>query len=239
MNETAQHTLAARLTEAMTAARLNQRQLAERVTQLSGERLSQVAIQKIKSGKTARSKRLPDIAQALGVTVEWLARGQQELSSSTSMISVTGAGELAPHLDVGRWAVKWGSVQVTGIARLNDDGSFVLVSISDEPAGVLKVSSPDPNAYALRVLGDSLSPRIRHGEYVLVEPGHPPVEMEEVVVILTDGRRMVRIYVGLQDGFYRLDPINQNGLPMHIDVDLVAAVHYVGGILKPSRFLHL
>jgi hypothetical protein len=40
--------------------------------------------------------------------------------------------------------------------------------------GLRRYPSRDPNAYALRVKGDSMRPRIKPGEFVLVEPNTPP-----------------------------------------------------------------
>lgn len=59
-----------RILERRTALGLSQAQLAEK----SG--VSQVTIQHLESGRNSTSKKLLDIARALGVTAEWLASGE-------------------------------------------------------------------------------------------------------------------------------------------------------------------
>lgn len=60
-----------RIHQRRTALGLSQQQLAER----SG--VSQVTIQHLESGRNATSKKLLEIARALGVTAEWLGSGQE------------------------------------------------------------------------------------------------------------------------------------------------------------------
>lgn len=238
MKTTAPPTLAERLNNAMKARNLKQRQLSELVTELSGSPISQVAIQKITSGKTQHSKRLTDIARALNVSAEWLAHGCSPFPPSGTTLSPDGDSiGGGANTDREELKIKWGTVPVVGTAQLGGDGYF-----EDEgyPAGhgsgVLRIQSNDPDAYGLRLLGDSMQPRIMHGEFVLVEPNTPPVLHEEVLVKTTDGRKMIKIFAQLADGYYRFDSINHDHPPMHFRVDEIESVHYVAGILKKSRF---
>lgn len=238
MKKTPTPTLAQRLGNAMRERNLTQRQLSELVTSLSGSPISQVAIQKITCGKTQHTKRLTDIARALNVSAEWLAHGCSPFppSGTTLSLEVDSTGEVG-NTDKEELKIRWGTVPVVGTAQLGDDGYF-----EDEgyPAGhgsgVLRIQSSDPDAYGLRLLGDSMQPRIMHGEFVLVEPNTPPVLYEEVLVKTVDGRKMIKIFAQLADGFYRFDSINHDHPPIHLRVDQVESVHYVAGILKKSRF---
>lgn len=235
MKKTDAPTLAERLNNAMKARNLKQRQLSELVTELSGAPISQVAIQKITSGKTQHSKRLTDIARALNVSAEWLAHGCSPFPPDGTTLFLE-SGELG-NTDKEERKIRWGTVPVVGTAQLGDDGYF-----EDEGypvghgSGILRIQSSDPDAYGLRLLGDSMQPRIMHGEFVLVEPNTPPVLYEEVLVKTVDGRKMIKIFAQLADGFYRFDSINHDHPPLHLRVDQVETVHYVAGILKKSRF---
>ena len=60
-----------RILERRTALGLSQQQLADKAG------VSQVTIQHLESGRNATSKKLLEIARALGVTVEWLASGKE------------------------------------------------------------------------------------------------------------------------------------------------------------------
>ena len=134
-------------------------------------------------------------------------------------------------------AVAEGTVPVVGKAMLGTDGYFEAM---DYPAGSgdgrLLISSTDPNAYGLRVVGTSMAPRIKNGEFVLVEPNHSYVSGDEVLVKTIDGKAMIKEYMYCRDGLFRFDSVNPGNEPIYLPVDQVEKVHYVGGILKSSRF---
>lgn len=135
--------------------------------------------------------------------------------------------------------IKPGRVPVVGSAKLGTDGYFEAL---DFPAGhgdgYLLIHSDDPDAYGLKVNGDSMHPRIKNGEYVLIEPSKAYVTGDEVMVQTVDGRSMIKEFIYLRDGVYRFDSVNQDHGPLHLNQDIVTKVHLVGGILKSSRFAH-
>lgn len=65
-----------------------------------------------------------------------------------------------------------------------------------------------PNCYALRVRGDSMSPRIKHREIIVIDPDHHLKEGDEVVVHLCDGRQMVKVFLYERAGEISLGSIN-------------------------------
>lgn len=134
-------------------------------------------------------------------------------------------------------AVAEGTVPVVGKAMLGTDGYFEEM---DYPTGSgdgrLLISSTDPNAYGLRVVGTSMAPRIKNGEFVLVEPNHRYMSGDEVLVKTIDGKAMIKEYMYCRDGLFRFDSVNPGNEPIYLPVDQVEKVHYVGGILKSSRF---
>ncbi|ATE76607.1 XRE family transcriptional regulator [Pseudomonas frederiksbergensis] len=134
---------------------------------------------------------------------------------------------------------KEGAVPVVGTAKLGMDGYFEALDFPvGHGDGYLHIYSDDPNAYGLRVIGDSMHPRIKSGEYVLIEPNKIYVTGDEVMVQTQDGRSMIKEFIYLRDGVYRFDSVNQDHSPLHLDQHDVSKVHLVGGILKSSRFAH-
>lgn len=81
-------------------------------------------------------------------------------------------------------------------------------------------------------------PRIKNGEFVLVEPNKSFYSGDEVMVRTTTGRTMIKEFIYLRDGMYRLDSVNAEHNSIHIAESDVLEIHLVGGILKSSRFLH-
>lgn len=134
---------------------------------------------------------------------------------------------------------KEGTVPVVGSAKLGSLGSFETTDMVSEDIGdgALRIHSDDPNAYGLRIVGDSMHPRIKNGEFVLIEPNMPYTSGDEVMIRTTDGRAMIKEYIYLRDGMYRLDSVNA-AAPLHLAEADVKQIHLVGGILKSSRFLH-
>lgn len=232
--------MAERLKTAMAARNLSGAQLSKLVSAACGSPISQVAIQKITSGKTLHSKRLPDIAKTLGVSVEWLAFGESSSrnpESSTTLVAVRDTTAQSSNTDMEERKLKKGLIPVVGTYQLGSDGYFTAVtSPAGHQTGNLHLHSDDPDAYGIRLLGDSMSPRIKHGEYVVVEPNQRLVEHEEVLVIMVDGRQMIRLFSGLKDGFYRFESINEKHGPIHIAADAIDKIHYVAGILKGTRY---
>ncbi|TBU76820.1 phage repressor protein [Pseudomonas daroniae] len=163
------------------------------------------------------------LAPALGVSIAEL------VGSEARPVPV------ADTLDVGH--ARGGAVPVVGHAQLGTHGYFEEIDFPvGHGDGYLRIYSDDPNAYGLRVSGDSMHPRIKNGEYVLIEPNKPFHAGDEVMVRTQDGQAMIKEYIYLRDGMYRFDSVNQNHPPIHIPQDKVSKIHLVGGILKSSRF---
>lgn len=134
---------------------------------------------------------------------------------------------------------KAGSVPVVGTAQLGNEGYFEALDFPPGHGdGYLNIYSDDPDAYGLKVTGDSMLPRIKNGEYVLIEPNKNYFSGDEVVVRTTSGRTMIKEFIYLRDGMYRFDSVNAEHSPIHISASEVMEIHLVGGILKSSRFLH-
>jgi phage repressor protein C with HTH and peptisase S24 domain len=102
--------------------------------------------------------------------------------------------------------------------------------------GHLAVSSKDPNAYALRVMGSSMTPRIKNGEFVLVEPNLPYASGDDVLIRTKNGRAMIKEFIYLCDGQYRFDSYGPGHDPIYINESEVEKVHFVGGIFKSYRY---
>ncbi|SDJ60396.1 XRE family transcriptional regulator [Pseudomonas indica] len=190
--------------------------------------------------KNLRQPNLDDlqkIARALELSVAELLGSYAVPGSGTPGIAEpTGRYGLTPDAT---GAVKEGTVPVVGKAQLGDNGYFEAMDFPPGHGdGFLQIHSDDPNAYGLRVVGDSMHPRIKNGEFVLVEPNKPFFSGDEVMVKTRDGRSMIKEFIYLRDGMYRLDSVNAEHGSIHIPEPDVEKIHLVGGILKSSRFVY-
>lgn len=136
--------------------------------------------------------------------------------------------------------VKDGIVPVVGMAQLGTNGYFEALDFPvGHGDGYVRIYSDDPNAYALKVVGDSMEPRIRSGEYVLIEPNRGYLAGDEVLVKTSCGQSMIKVFMFCRDGQVRLLSVNDAHIPLTIAETAIELIHPVGAILKASRYVEL
>ncbi|WP_216668967.1 S24 family peptidase [Paraburkholderia xenovorans] len=167
------------------------------------------------------------IQNTYGVNSVWLLKGKGDPG-----VAVRYADAFDPITDL-----KWRGAPVVGFAQLGDNGHFVDI---EYPVGYGDgfVASPteDKDAYALRCVGDSMRPRIKDREFVVVEPNHVIEPGDEVLVKSKDGRVMVKEFLYERAGRVHLISVNETHAPIAIDKDNIEKMHYVGWIAKPSAW---
>ncbi len=100
--------------------------------------------------------------------------------------------------------------------------------------GYLRWPSSDEEVYALKCVGDSMMPRIKEGEFVIIEPNHNFHPGDEVLVVTHNGEVMVKTFLFERDGFYHLLPVNEDHAPIRLAKSDVAKMQYVAGIAKST-----
>ncbi|WP_421174142.1 LexA family transcriptional regulator [Aeromonas enteropelogenes] len=170
-----------------------------------------------------RQEKMNALAKYLNVDVVWLQHGTGINKEQDKNEPLAYAGN-----------PKHGLVRVIGEAILGIDGA---VAMTEERDGWLKIYSDDPDAFGLRVKGDSMWPRIKSGEYVLIEPNTKVCAGDEVFVRTVEGHNMIKVLGYERDGEYQFTSINQDHRPITLPYDEVVAVEFVAGILKQSRHL--
>jgi phage repressor protein C with HTH and peptisase S24 domain len=160
-----------------------------------------------------RSKYAPQLATALGVSVGELYGTAGEIGSppagSEHMARVPVVGDVQAGAD--------GYLEEYGYPV--GHGSHYVVH-----------RTTDRNAYGVRVRGDSMRPRIKRGEVIVVEPARPYEAGDDVIVKLKDGRKMVKEFLYRRDGEITLKSVNQDFQNITISVEDVEAVHAVAAI---------
>jgi phage repressor protein C with HTH and peptisase S24 domain len=220
------NTLADRMNVRMTELSLTQEELAKLAN------VSQSAIHKLCSGKAKQSRKLLEIAAALKVQPQWLATGDfpKYLGMDESGYENIHVGLRVPVI-----SKKPNRVPVVGTAQLGDDGYWAEI---DAPVGdgdgFVKFESSDANAYAVRCRGASMMPRIRDGEFVILEPNRNPIPGDDVLVRHRDGRVMVKRFLYERDGMIHLLSINEAYPPHAFPLQEVELFHPVGGISMKS-----
>lgn len=188
------------------------------------------------------------LADFLKVRAEWLEHGVEPKHSKFMTPEMTREAirlaalslENAGNVEGGPLAVKDGLVPVVGMAQLGTDGYFEAM---DYPVGhgdgYIRISSDDPNAYALKVVGNSMEPRIRSGEFVIIEPNKPYVAGDEVLVRTIQGQSMIKVFMYARDGMVRLLSVNDAHPPLTIAEVDIEKIHFMGAISKSTRYVEL
>lgn len=212
----------ARLFAARTHAKLKQAQLAEAV----GMGQSSLAgLEKNGQGSAYTTQ----LALRCGVRPEWLATGEGPMVSggtASATLADTPAVEVedAPRL---RARVK---VPLVGEVKGGNDG---YLEETQYPVGIgegfILYPTSDEQAYALRVRGDSMHPRYRHGEFVVVEPSHEPQPGDDVVVRCHDGRKLLKEFGWKRSDEVQLRSINDGFEPTTLPLSEIASMHLVAG----------
>ncbi|QEA10871.1 CI protein [Bordetella phage vB_BbrS_PHB09] len=165
--------------------------------------------------------------------LEDAARRAHEISAPTDTHRHLAA-EPAPEY-VGRPAPAR-LLPVVGMAQLGENGYYEELAYPDGHGdGYILHASTDPEAYVLRVRGDSMKPAIRNGWYVVVEPNSEVEPGEYVALQLADGRKMVKELIVRRRGG-DIEVLSVNGeVRMSLHADQVERLHAIGAIVPPSK----
>lgn len=180
------------------------------------------------SGASAfpESKNLVRAAEVLCVDPKYLQFGDGPIDAYANVpdaaVLMTRSGELR-------------AVPIIGfaIATPGEDGYFD--DMGFPPGGgeaYLPWPTRDPHAYALRVKGDSMQPRIRPGQIIVVEPSMPVSNLDDVVVRTTAGRKMVKQLLNRRAGEVTLGSINQAHRQLTISLEEIESIHFVAAIVS-------
>ncbi len=180
--------LAQRLKQSRGQARISQRELAKR----SG--LSQQLISKLENGLVESTTEVFRLAEILRVDVRWLATGKGDAQGGENIAAgpaITAYVPLISWVAAGSWR-----------------------DVADPyPPGMGEVLVPvtcrtGPNAYALRVQGDSMEPVFPNGSIIIIDPAVEPRQGSFVVVRLDEAEQATFKQMVIDGGTRYLKPLN-------------------------------
>lgn len=211
-------TIAERIQYVLEQSKISKAEIARRC-----EVSSQAVTGWIKTGRISK-KCMYILSKSTGFNSDWISTGMGPERAAASSNTV--------HEETRLYGA---SIPVVGIAQLGpdgfwDDGQYP----QGHGDGVVVWPSGDEDAYSLQCKGESMSPRIRHGEYVVVEPNHVIIPGDEVRVKTIDGQSMIKIFLYERDGRVHLDSVNNHFGQTIIDRDQIDKFHYVAGIAKAA-----
>lgn len=159
-----------RMMEAMYKRELSQSDLARATG------LTQGAINQIISGKTRKSKYAPDIARALGVSLEWL-NGEDVPSGIRGTVEHVDFVQLT-ELDIG-----YGMGGGTFIEEHADHNPRVF-----DPSWLREITQSQPELlFVARGIGDSMMPTLLDNDTLIVDRGQRRISQQDRIWAITYG----------------------------------------------------
>lgn len=219
-----------RIKKARESSGISQKELSARL------HISRSAVSQWESSesKGLKPENLVAVARILGVSVEWLVTGRD---LKQSVISTREPRGDYVTLEPGPDLPPFHRTPVVGLAQLGPDGYYDAI---EYPVGFgdgyLDVPTRDPNAYALKVRGDSMFPAIRDGWYVVIEPNRDHHPGDFVMVKTFDGRCMIKELLHERNGEIVLGNVNGNYGRLTLEREQVEKISLVGGIYPPSKY---
>ena len=198
-------------------------------------------ISALENRDSGRSKYATAIAQGLRMTVEMLENENHDydIHNLLSAPAPASADLLTSEVGDAVPIKRFRKIPVVGEVKGGDDGFLeetqYPVGFGD---GYVEYPTTDPNAYAVRVRGDSMHPRYRAGEFVVVEPNIEAQEGDDVVVICANGRKMLKQLNWRRDGEVQLLSVNNGYAPVTLQCSEITAIALVAGRVRRSGLMH-
>lgn len=161
--------LAARLKQRLGEQGMSQRELADRIN------MSHVAISKLASGKTETSRKIMDIAEVLGCSVEWLLNGTPESARSRDNVLIP---LLSATLSAGPGAYS------------ETDDVIDWIPICKE--WLLDNNLQKDSIKAVTVVGDSMLSRLHDGDTILIDTSSTQPVSGKIYAISVDNELKVK-----------------------------------------------
>jgi len=173
------------------------------------------------------------VCKLLGIHSEWLIDGVGPRYDSVPDDYLNPSDtEPGPEI-VGRPRL----LPVVGRCQAGPDG---LLLIDDYPTGhgegIVEYWAKCDNAYALRIRGESMSPRYLPGEFVAVDPCTEVFPNQEVILLLKDQRRLIKRLLWIRDGQASFESINKDFQNITFELDEIEGMHRVMGRVPPEAF---
>src|SRR5574343_1279526 len=145
----------------------------DELVKISG--VKQGTISKIERGSQNSSGFDAELAYALDIEAMWLKTGDQKFAPD--WLTGTEKKHIQDYnAEYARPLGQFRQIPVVGNAQLGDNGNWHDLDYpTGHGDGYINYPSKDDQAYALRCIGDSMRPRIKNGEFVIVEPNNEAI----------------------------------------------------------------
>ncbi|GAA0623478.1 helix-turn-helix domain-containing protein [Thalassospira tepidiphila] len=204
----------------MQRAGLNESELARKVG------LKPQTINSITRGITQRSRSMPEIAEALGVSLDWLLRGSGEPATNHDAFAMEDEPMTWPEPVMKEDLPIRGSVDgmSDGVKLTKHQGRDDIQGYTFRPRPLLG----NRHAFAVYANGEAMAPRYLPGEVLWIVPGLPLKPRRNVLIEMNDGTAIVRQLVSFSSADIVVRTLTPD-VESHLSRDDVRHVHTVAG----------
>lgn len=137
-------------------------------------------------------KNLESISKETGVRIEWLEYGVGNKYDSLSAAQGSSTnGRIIP---------------IRGMAKMGHGGYYE--ELANGELGFVEIQTSDPNAFALKAVGDSMSPAIKNGVIVVCNTQWTAKKGDDVAICKTNYEKLIKEFISDQDGIVELKSVN-------------------------------
>lgn len=242
--------LSGRIKQIRIMAELSQEKFAEAIGEVEGVKVTRGAVGNWEHGGGISRANLTAISDVFGVTLDWLEKQKgpgpskelvmsraKNLTNVKSIMSSTRQSASAPENLVHN-AELGGAININrklpilGYAMAGDDGVLIFeqgrsFGETDCPPKLNSV----PDAYAAKVVGDSMLDRYEHGEVVYVNPWATPRKGQYVIAQISRGegepyRGYIKRFISHDSTSLKLEQLNPKKL-LTFPASQVRSVHLI------------
>lgn len=170
----------------------------------------------------------------------WLSnRREADIYTIAKLLERLGIVDVVLHTDAtisltsGIFDTNAPQLKVSAALKFRGQDIGEKLTLEDELS--LRYFSQDARAYAVRIDGEKLEPRIVSGEYIVIEPGAKLQSYDEVLIKLKDGRYMIRVLLTGRNNEWRYADPNTMQQDNEFDPNQIETMEYIAAIIKPPR----
>ena len=178
------------------------------------------------------STKLPDIIDKFkdyGASMEWLLMGNPEFDPENPHNR-----RISDELERSQITIELKKITVIGSILFHDDGGFSELNTSTSGFVVFPIRSS--HACAILCCGEGISPRVRHGEFIIIDKEAKAENGDDVLIMSKAGTYLLKDFLYEKDDFYYVISIN-NSHKKSIHKNDVLEMYPVIGIVNKSLFV--
>jgi hypothetical protein len=181
------------------------------------------------------TKSLPLIVEKFkryGATAEWLLTGNQDYHPDKILENKIKLNVNQSSIKI---TLKFVPIPVVAKVRFsdNDDRKKEVITMGEE-GGFIIFPGASTNSYTYCQIGDELKPRIKDGEYLVIDPDKEPQPGDEIIIKTVDGDFLIKKLLYIRDDKVHLVSVNENTPSKSYPVEKFAYMHKILAIANQA-----